>query len=102
MFWLWQNWACEAVCHTVRKKAQKEDSGRGTYKIGYEEVEPDTNEDEEVEWISGSIHVLHKGKEKPMMTTLTIPRKVTQDGNKHGSEHQYCEKTHMVVSLEER
>ena len=33
-----------------------EDSGRGAYKIGYEEAQSDTNEDEEVEWISGNIH----------------------------------------------
>ena len=42
--------------------AQKEDSGRGTYKIGYKEEQSDTNEDEEVEWISSNMHALHKGK----------------------------------------
>ena len=52
--------------------AQKEDSGRSTYKISYEEAQSDTNEGEEVEWISGNIHSLHKGKEKPMKTTLTV------------------------------
>ena len=45
--------------------AQKEDSGRGTYKIDYEKAQSDTSEDEEFEWISGNIHTLHKGKEKP-------------------------------------
>ena len=62
----------KAVCRTVRKMAQKEDSGRDTYKIGYEEAQSDTNEDEEVEWISGNINALHKGKEKSMKTTLTV------------------------------
>ena len=44
------------VCRRVRKMAQKEDSGRGTYRIGYEEAQSDTNENEEVEWIGGNIH----------------------------------------------
>ena len=61
----------KAVCCTVRKMAQKEDNGRGTYKIDYEEAESDTIEDEEVEWISSNIDTLHKGKEKPMKTTVT-------------------------------
>ena len=52
----------KAVCRTVRKTAQKEDSARGTNKIGYEEAQSDTNEDEEVEWISGNMHAFHKGK----------------------------------------
>ena len=47
----------------MRKTAEKEDSGRGTYKICCEEAQSDTNEDA-VEWISGDSHTLHKGKEK--------------------------------------
>ena len=84
--------------------AQKEDSGRGTYKIGYEEAQSDTNENEEIEWISGNIHaLLHKGKEKPMKTILTVQGQLaTRDGNRHGSECQYCEQNNMEVSLEER
>ena len=39
----------KVVCRTVRKMAQKGDSGRSTYKIGYEEVQSDTNENEEVQ-----------------------------------------------------
>ena len=54
----------------MRKLAQKGDSGRSTYKIGYE-AQSDTNENEEVNWLSGNIHPLHKAKEKPMKTTLT-------------------------------
>ena len=41
-------------------------------KIGYEEAQSETNENEEVEWISGNIHALHKGKKKPMKTKLTV------------------------------
>ena len=62
----------KVVCRTVRKMAQKGESGRSTYKIGYEEAQSDTNENEEVEWLNGNIHALHKGKEKPMKTTLTV------------------------------
>ena len=60
------------MCRTVRKAALIEDCGRGTYNVGYEEAQSDTNEDEEVEWISGNILALHKGKEKPVKTTLTV------------------------------
>ena len=52
--------------------AQKEDSGRGTYKIGYEEAQSDTNEDKKVEWIIGNIHASHKRKKKKMKTSLTV------------------------------
>ena len=62
----------KVVCRTVRNLAQKGHSGRSTYKIGYEEAQSDTNENEEVEWLSGNIHALHKEKEKPMKTTLTV------------------------------
>ena len=62
----------KVVCHTVRKMAQKEDNSRGTCKIGHEKAQSDTNENEKVEWISGNIHALHKGKEKPIKTTLTV------------------------------
>ena len=49
MFWLRQTWACEnCLSHSEKKTAQKEDSERGIYKIGYEEEQSDTNEDEEV------------------------------------------------------
>ena len=62
----------KVVCRTVRNLAQKGHSGRSTYKIGYEEAQSDTNENEEVEWLSGNIHALHKEKEKPMKTTLIV------------------------------
>ena len=45
MFWLRQIGHSKAVCRTVRKMAQKEGSGRGTYKIGCDEAQSDTNKD---------------------------------------------------------
>ena len=45
--------------------AQKEDSGRSTYKIGIEETQSDTNEDEEVEWILAAIFTRCTKKRSP-------------------------------------
>ena len=91
----------KTVCHTVRKTAQKENSGRGAHKIGYEEAQSDTNEDEKVELISGNIHTLHKRKEA-YKDKVDCTRAAIRDGNRHRNECQYCERNNMKVSLEER
>ena len=75
--------------------ALKEDRGRGTYKIGYEEAQPDTNKDEEVEWIT-------RRKREAYEDNVNCIKTATRDGNRHGSECQYCEKNNTEVSLEER
>ena len=93
MFWLRQNWACESCLSHSEKNCSEEDSGRGTYKIGYNEAQSDTKEDEEVEWISGNIHALRKDKEKPMKTTLTVQGQPLEMGIDMGASVSIVSKT---------